>query len=128
MSFLDLSWLEVIRRSGKEVTPGDMTDIYLQTKPISQPIPVITSASDTLKNVSTSTEARVGASNLTDRVMLLVTPIDGDIHWGLTNPVTTSYPIIRQGETLELNFDDGVTVYIIAATGTVSTHIVEGSG
>lgn len=76
------------------------------------------------QSVTTSAaEAKVGASRLTNRKLLVVTPTNGTVYWGLTSSVTVSNgtPIFKNQA---VTFAFEIAVFLIAAS-TVDCRIVE---
>lgn len=72
------------------------------------------------QSVTTSAALALGgASALTDRKMIHITPTNGTIYWGYNSSVTTSNgtPLFTN-QTLYLSIGTGVTVYVIAAATT----------
>lgn len=87
-----------------------------------------TSSVSGAQSVTTSAaEAKVGASALTNRKFLSITPTGGTIYMGSSAAVTTATgtPIFKN-QTVFLNFSAAVPVYLIAGS-TTDTRIVEGS-
>lgn len=83
------------------------------------------------KNLSVSTtplELKVGVSALTNRKVATALPMDGTIYYGYNSSVTasTGTPIFTK-QHAEFLFTENVTIYLVAATGTVDVRITEGS-
>jgi len=76
---------------------------------------------------TTAAEAKVGASRLTNRKFLSITPTNGTIYWGSTNTVTTANgtPIFKN-QCITMAFTDNVAVWLIGVA-TTDVRIVEGS-
>jgi hypothetical protein len=76
---------------------------------------------------TTVVEAKVGASRLTNRKVIVITPTTGVIYWGSSSGVTsaTGTPIFKN-QSLTLSFTDAIPVYLIGTAGT-DVRIVEGS-
>lgn len=87
-----------------------------------------TSAQYRAQSVNTSAaEALGGATILSNRKMLSITPTNGTVYWGFNNSVTTSTgtPIFKN-QTVTFAVGSNVHVYVIAAS-TVDCRIAEGS-
>ncbi len=71
---------------------------------------------------TTAVAARVGASNLANRKMLMISPVTYIVYMGATSAVTTATGIpIYPGQIVSFAFSTNVTPYLIAATsGTVN--------
>ena len=78
--------------------------------------------------VSTTAGAlRVGASNLTNRKMLLISPITGTIFIGASSAVTVATGIaVLPNNIISFAFGAGVTPFAIASAST-TVNVVEGS-
>jgi hypothetical protein len=74
--------------------------------------------------VSTSAvEAKVGASKLTGRRLIIVTPTTGKLFFGTSNAVTTANGTpLANNQTL---YAELPSVWLIAASGSVNVRIVE---
>lgn len=77
---------------------------------------------------TTATAVRIGASNLSGRKLIIVIPVNGTIYWGYNNGVTSSngMPLFKN-QRLVLSLSDSLTIFAVAATGTVDVRIVEGA-
>jgi fibrillarin-like rRNA methylase len=75
----------------------------------------------------TPIEAKVGASALTNRKFITITPTTGVIYWGSSSSVTVSEgtPIFKN-QVLTLSFSENVSVYLVAES-TIDCRIVEGA-
>lgn len=70
-------------------------------------------------------QAKVGASNLVNRKVLIITPTTGPVWWGSNASVTTlTGTKIYKNQTTSLDFTDNVPVYIIGLA-TTDVRIVE---
>lgn len=80
-----------------------------------------------LSVTTTAVEAKVGASRLTNRKFLSITPTNGTIYWGSANTVTTANgtPIFKN-QCVTMAFTDNVAVWLIGVA-TTDVRIVEGS-
>ena len=76
---------------------------------------------------TTAAEAKAGASRLTNRKFISITPTNGTVYWGSANTVTIANgtPIFKN-QCVTMAFTDNVAVWLIAA-GTTDVRIVEGS-
>lgn len=76
---------------------------------------------------TTAAEALGGATILTNRKFISITPTNGTIYWGGSSSVTTTTgsPLFANN-TLFLSFSDAVHVWVIAAA-TTDVRILEGS-
>lgn len=75
---------------------------------------------------TTAVVLRAGGSNLENRKVISMQPIDGDVYYGFSNSVTSSTGIkVFQGEKFFLECADTLDIYIVADTGTVDTRIGE---
>ncbi len=84
-------------------------------------------SSGSLAVSTTAVACRVGASNLTNRKMLIVAPIGGNAYLGATSGVTTSTGIpIYAGSIAQFAFSANVTPYIVAASS-ITVNVMEGS-
>ena len=87
-----------------------------------------TSSTNVALSVTTAAvEAKVGASRLTNRKFLSITPTNGTIYWGSANTVTTANgtPIFKN-QCVTMAFTDNVAVWLIGVA-TTDVRIVEGS-
>jgi hypothetical protein len=84
-------------------------------------------ASGSITVSTTAVAARVGASNVTNRKMLMICPIGATVYIGASNAVTTATgtPILP-GAIISFAFGAGVTPYLIAASST-TVQIFEGA-
>lgn len=76
---------------------------------------------------TTAAEALGGATILSNRKVITITPTNGTIYWGTNSSVTTTTgtPLFAN-QMLTLAFTDNVHVYVIAAA-TTDARIMEGS-
>lgn len=75
---------------------------------------------------TTPSEALGGATILSHRKVISVTPIDGYVYWGTDNLVTPlTGPPIFKNQTFTISASSNLHVWLIAATGTVNCRIVE---
>lgn len=76
---------------------------------------------------TTAVAARVGASNLANRKMLMIAPITGTVYLGASNAVTTATGIpIFPNNVISFAFSTNVTPFLIAAAST-TVNIFEAS-
>lgn len=76
---------------------------------------------------TTSVAARVGASNLTNRKQLMISPVTYTIYMGATSGVTTATGIpIYPGQVVAFAYGASVTPYLIAATSS-TVNVFEGA-
>lgn len=76
---------------------------------------------------TTAVAVRVGASNLTNRKMLIIVPTSGTVYIGATSGVTTSTGVpIFANQVATFSFAAGITPFVIAATS-ISVIIMEGA-
>lgn len=87
----------------------------------------ISSTNAALSVTTTAVEAKVGASRLTNRKFLSITPTNGTIYWGSANTVTaTNGTPIFKNQCVTMAFTDNVAVWLIGIV-TTDVRIVEGS-
>ena len=68
---------------------------------------------------TSSVEAKVGGSILTERKSLIIQPIDGDIYWSYDSGITTSTGhLIPEGTMMYISTGELLPVYLIAASNT----------
>jgi len=87
-----------------------------------------TSSLNAAISVTTSAiEAKVGATRLTSRKLLSITPTNGTVYWGSTSAVTiaSGTPIFKN-QCVTMAFTDNVAVWLIGVA-TTDVRIVEGS-
>lgn len=89
---------------------------------------IATSSQYRAQSVTTSAaEALGGATILSGRKLIMITPTNGIIYWGTNSSVTTTTGTpIFSNSTLILSFSDNVHVFVIAST-TTDSRIVEAS-
>jgi hypothetical protein len=76
---------------------------------------------------TTAVAARVGASNLTNRKMLTISPQTGTVYLGATSGVTTATGIpIFKSQVISFAFSANVTPYLISASSQ-TVNVLEGS-
>lgn len=76
---------------------------------------------------TTAVAARVGASNLTNRKMLMISPINGVVYIGASSSVTTATGIpIFPNNIISFSFSSGVTPFLIAASS-ITVNVFEGA-
>lgn len=69
---------------------------------------------------------RVGLSNLSERKVVTIQPLDGDIYFGYSSGVTTSTGTkIFQGQFFPFEAGEELDIWVICATGTVDCRITE---
>lgn len=78
-------------------------------------------------SLSASQELKVGASVLTDRKLVTMQPLDGELWVSHSSPATSSNAFLKvfKNQYAELERSDTVSVYIAPVTGTVTTLIGE---
>lgn len=77
-------------------------------------------------NVSTTVEAKVGASAYSERTLIIIQPIDGDLEWSFNSGFGAGEGhILIEEITLQLRASDQLPVYIRAVSGTVEVRISE---
>ncbi len=75
---------------------------------------------------TTAVIAKVGASNLANRKLLIIQALGGTLYWGFTSGVTTATGRrIEKGAVAYLPFGPNTTVYLIASTVANDTRIGE---
>lgn len=75
---------------------------------------------------TTAVEIKVGASVLTERTVVTIQPLDGDIYYGYNSSVTTTTGTkIFQGQFFPFEAEDSLSVWVIAASGTIDCRITE---
>jgi len=76
---------------------------------------------------TTAAEAKAGASRLTNRKFISITPTNGTVYWGSANTVTIANgtPIFKN-QCVTMAFTDNVAVWLIGVA-TTDVRIVEGS-
>lgn len=77
--------------------------------------------------VSTTTvQAKVGASPLSERKVVTIQPIDGVIYIGFVTPVSTSMGFyVAKRQIISLEASESQSIYMIAASGTVNVIVAE---
>lgn len=139
--------LEVLKKAGEEVTPGDKSDYYIKTgilldgEPVSgsNPLPISgTFNVSTVPNTAgvqgaisvppaTATPVRVGASNLANRMALTaLNNGNATLYWGYDTSTNhnNGTPLFRN-QLLFLDVGPAITVYIYAITGTHDVRVTE---
>jgi hypothetical protein len=78
-------------------------------------------------NVSTTAiEVKVGASPLSERKVVTIQPLNGDIFFGYNSSVTTSTGTkIFQGQLFPFEAGESMPIFVIAASGTIDCRITE---
>ena len=75
---------------------------------------------------TTAIEVKVGGSVQTERQIITIQPLDGDIYFGYDSSVTTSTGTkIFRGQQYPLEARETLSVFVIAESGTVDTRITE---
>lgn len=76
---------------------------------------------------TTAAEAKAGASRLTNRKFISITPTNGTVYWGSANTVTIANgtPIFKN-QCVTMAFTDNVAVWLIGVA-TTDVRIVEGA-
>ena len=76
---------------------------------------------------TTAAEAKAGASRLTNRKFISITPTNGTVYWGSANTVTIANgtPIFKN-QCVTMAFTDNVAVWLIGIA-TTDVRIVEGA-
>lgn len=79
-----------------------------------------------LNVTTTAVEVKVGASVHTDRKVITIQPIDGEVYFGYDSSVTSSTGTkIFRGQVYPLEVGELLPVWIVSASGTVNTRITE---
>lgn len=79
-----------------------------------------------LSVTTTAAEAKVGASALDERKVIGIQPLDGDIFWGYDSSVTsTTGHKIYQDVYVEIEASEQLSVYLVAASGSIDVRISE---
>lgn len=80
-----------------------------------------------LSVTTTPVEVKLGASALSERTMITIQPLDGDVYFGYTSGTLTALTgtKIFKGQYFPLEATDKLPVYLVAATGTVDVRITE---
>jgi len=79
-----------------------------------------------LSVTTTPSEVKVGGSALSDRQVVTMQPLDGDIYYGYDNSVSsTTGTKIYKGQYILLESTDSLPVWIVAGSGTVDVRITE---
>jgi hypothetical protein len=82
----------------------------------------------TLTVGTSAVAARVGGSNLTNRVLLTIYADTRTVYWGYTNAVTISTGIpIWKGSTEQLPVGPNTTIYLITDAAAQTVRIAEGA-
>jgi hypothetical protein len=69
---------------------------------------------------------KVGASNLDQRTIITIQPIDGDVYFGYDNSVSsTTGTLVMEGQFFPLEATHKLDVWIVCATGTIDVRITE---
>lgn len=78
-------------------------------------------------NVSTTpVEVKAGGSPLDERQVVTIQPVDGEIYFGYTNSVTSSTGTkIFRGQVYPLEAKTSLTIWVVAASGTVDVRVTE---
>ena len=105
---------------------GPLTNTQLRASEV--PVHDVINASGVFTNISVTTtpaQAKVGASALSGRKLLIVTPTAGIVYYGLDNTVTTltGTPIFKNMST-SFAFSDNSPIWLVAGS-TIDTRIVE---
>jgi hypothetical protein len=82
----------------------------------------------TMTTGGTTYEAKVGASKLSGRILLTVTPTTSDIYWGYDSSVTTSTgTIIYKNQTFafDLNPSSTAAIWLVSSSSSVNVRITE---
>ena len=75
---------------------------------------------------TTPVEVKVGASALSERTMVTIQPLDGDIYYGYDNSVSSSNGTkIFENQTEPFEAGDQLTIWVVAESGTVDVRITE---
>ena len=75
---------------------------------------------------NSATEAKVGATRLSERQSVTVQPLNGDIYWGYSALVTSSNGTkIFKGQFFPFEASDSLPIYLVSGGGTVDTRITE---
>lgn len=79
-----------------------------------------------LNVTTTAVEVKVGASVHTDRKVITIQPIDGEVYFGYDSSVTSSTGTkIFKGQVYPLEAGELLPVWIVAASGTINVRITE---
>lgn len=131
--------LEVLKKSGNEITPGDHSDYYIATKLIDAVEGAFTPSGLTeafvVKTVDVSTTAvTLPGANLTNRNAISIHNTSGTttIYLGPNNSVTADNVVgstsgweIGPGEFFNLDITDSIDLYAITASGTARVKVME---
>lgn len=75
---------------------------------------------------TTAVEVKVGASALSERTVITIQPIDGDVYFGYSDSVTSlTGTKIFQGQVYPLEAAQSLPVWVVAASGTIDVRITE---
>lgn len=75
---------------------------------------------------TTPQEVKVGGSALQERQLISIQPIDGDIYYGYDNSVSsTTGTLIKKGQWFPQEAGEDLSVWVVAASGTVDVRITE---
>ena len=142
MSLLQDHGLEVIRKSGELVTPGDKSDCYLKVKD-SEAITALNSISTGVESFNIAfvcgpvavtnvpVIAKVGASNLADRKFLTIANYTGvGILYGPATVANASDNGIRipNGADRTIEVGPNINIYIVRQSGAGSVNVVVHEG
>lgn len=79
-----------------------------------------------LSVTTTPAELKVGGSVLDERKVVTLQPLDDDVYFGYDNSVSSTTGIkVFKGQHFPLEAGPELTVYIVAASGTVDVRISE---
>ena len=137
--------LEVLKKSGEEITPGSKANYYIKVNDSINKVVLeqILSALGGSINVTftldgpsvnggvsitdTASELKVGASRLEGRIVVSIQPLDGVVYFGFSNGVTASNGTkVFKGQYFSLEAGESEEVWLIAESGeTVNVRISE---
>ena len=80
-----------------------------------------------LSVTTTPVEVKVGVSALSERTMVTIQPLDGDVYLGYNSGTLTSSTgtKIFKGQYFPIEATDKLPVYIVAASGSIDVRITE---
>lgn len=76
---------------------------------------------------TTAVAARVGGSNLANRKVLQITPINGPLYYGASGVTTTTGTPIQTNQTITFAINAAVDVFIVSASTSQNARIIEAS-
>jgi len=115
--------LEVLKKAGELVTPGDKSDMHIKVTTTTAGIAIKPSNTGltTLKSDLTTVQFEVVA--VSGQKDITITNLDAvSVHFSLTTGVSTSFSSLGRGDQLFVNNYTG-SVFLIRASGTGSVQI-----